>query len=189
MWKRNVADRASSVRAGPCALRVSLGTNHGSALTLARLSCGVPNRLSRDGRGGSEHPRRSDSYGSVSIRFMPANGINRSPLLRNRTTLEHRYLAPPPIGEAEPSRIVGTKVFPYTQRIVLPRKRSTCGSGGTADALASGASPSNRVGVQIPASAPTTKSLLNSRFRRDCGGHRRRHIGAPCLNRPPNVLL
>ena len=31
---------------------------------------------------------------------------------------------------------------------------TTCGSGGTADALASGASPSNRVGVQIPASAP-----------------------------------
>ena len=29
-----------------------------------------------------------------------------------------------------------------------------CGSGGTADALASGASPGNRVGVQIPASAP-----------------------------------
>src|SRR5262249_21225823 len=31
---------------------------------------------------------------------------------------------------------------------------STCGSGGTADALASGASWSNPVGVQIPASAP-----------------------------------
>ena len=32
--------------------------------------------------------------------------------------------------------------------------RATCGSGGTADALASGASWSNPVGVQIPASAP-----------------------------------
>src|SRR5262249_55466510 len=32
--------------------------------------------------------------------------------------------------------------------------QAACGSGGTADALASGASPSNRVGVQIPASAP-----------------------------------
>src|SRR6185436_1984127 len=32
------------------------------------------------------------------------------------------------------------------------------GSGGTADALASGASWSNPVGVQIPASAPTQKS-------------------------------
>src|SRR5437660_12288693 len=31
---------------------------------------------------------------------------------------------------------------------------STCGSGGTADALASGASWSNPVGVQIPPSAP-----------------------------------
>src|SRR5213592_4896052 len=30
-----------------------------------------------------------------------------------------------------------------------------CGSGGTADALASGASWSNPVGVQIPPSAPT----------------------------------
>src|SRR5437870_12933904 len=34
---------------------------------------------------------------------------------------------------------------------------SHCGSGGTADALASGASWSNPVGVQIPASAPSTK--------------------------------
>jgi hypothetical protein len=35
---------------------------------------------------------------------------------------------------------------------------------------ASGASPSNRVGVQIPASAPIDKSLLDGAFRRDrCG--------------------
>src|SRR5436190_24231986 len=56
-------------------------------------------------------------------------------------------------------RIVGAKLFPYTERIVLPRNKSTCGSGGTADALASGASPSNRVGVQIPASAPNIDDL------------------------------
>jgi hypothetical protein len=43
-----------------------------------------------------------------------------------------------------------------TGRQILSLRKSTCGSGGTADALASGASPSNRVGVQIPASAPIT---------------------------------
>src|SRR5436853_4165161 len=41
-----------------------------------------------------------------------------------------------------------------------------CGSGGTADALASGASWSNPVGVQIPASAPLLVVPLNVNFRR-----------------------
>src|SRR6186997_1991075 len=41
---------------------------------------------------------------------------------------------------------------------------STSGSGGTADALASGASWSNPVGVQIPASAPTSNCLLDRGF-------------------------
>src|SRR5258708_2445106 len=35
---------------------------------------------------------------------------------------------------------------------------TTCGSGGTADALASGASWSNPVGVRIPPSAPDFRS-------------------------------
>src|SRR3954463_12163387 len=47
--------------------------------------------------------------------------------------------------------------FSYTETFAAApggRRHTTRGSGGTADALASGASPSNRVGVQIPASAP-----------------------------------
>src|SRR5437899_3051458 len=40
-----------------------------------------------------------------------------------------------------------------------------CGSGGTADALASGASPGNRVGVQIPASAPLILKTSRRAFR------------------------
>jgi hypothetical protein len=45
-------------------------------------------------------------------------------------------------------------------RVRLTAVLTTCGSGGTADALASGASPSNRVGVQIPASAPIDSTNL-----------------------------
>ena len=51
----------------------------------------------------------------------------------------------------------------YVILIVPARENSYhCGSGGTADALASGASPSNRVGVQIPASAPAYNPLVIS---------------------------
>src|SRR2546425_1160185 len=42
----------------------------------------------------------------------------------------------------------------YTERSDRPAFSPLCGSGGTADALASGASWSNPVGVQIPPSAP-----------------------------------
>src|SRR4029450_8117498 len=48
-----------------------------------------------------------------------------------------------------------TRLFGYTEGSVLRAFSHHCGSGGTADALASGASWSNPVGVQIPASAPT----------------------------------
>src|SRR4029077_7796844 len=77
------------------------------------------------------------------------------------------------------------------------------GSGGTADALASGASWSNPVGVQIPPSAPEPKSSLNGRFRIDrqwvfpatrfyvdrSTGERRRHHRRIVLQRAdPHVL-
>jgi hypothetical protein len=44
---------------------------------------------------------------------------------------------------------------------VQTSEKSTCGSGGTADALASGASWSNPVGVRIPPSAPFDSASLS----------------------------
>ena len=64
---------------------------------------------------------------------------------------------------------VGVQRLPYTRLELWP---SECGSGGTADALASGASWSNPVGVRIPPSAPAPNSFLNGRFR----GDRRRNV-------------
>ena len=52
---------------------------------------------------------------------------------------------------------------------------TTCGSGGTADALASGASWSNPVGVQIPPSAPAPiqLSVCGDTWRVSLSSHRR----------------
>src|SRR5438552_12501476 len=57
------------------------------------------------------------------------------------------------ISSQEPSIVArwAILIVPVSGRIL-----TTCGSGGTADALASGASWSNPVGVQIPASAYQT---------------------------------
>jgi hypothetical protein len=54
--------------------------------------------------------------------------------------------------EADPSTAIFDAIY-WGFRLSL---LTTCGSGGTADALASGASWSNPVGVRIPPSAPTT---------------------------------
>ena len=55
----------------------------------------------------------------------------------------------------------GLDGFRYTERSCLRRDfGTTCGSGGTADALASGASWGNPVGVQILSSAPTPSVTL-----------------------------
>src|SRR5689334_14954509 len=47
--------------------------------------------------------------------------------------------------------------FAYTESSVFPDSPTTCGSGGTADALASGASWGNPVEVQILSSAPNSQ--------------------------------
>src|SRR4051812_36557175 len=55
------------------------------------------------------------------------------------------------VGRAGGAALFGSAILIVPVRQQFP---TTCGSGGTADALASGASWSNPVGVQIPASAP-----------------------------------
>src|SRR5947199_4193361 len=71
----------------------------------------------------------------------------------------------------------GPNLNSRTWAIINVRSRAgiltTCGSGGTADALASGASWSNPVGVQIPPSAPA----IQHRHHVDVGDPPRQTVG------------
>src|SRR5207245_109096 len=89
-----------------------------------------------------------------------------------------RARSPPPVRlRLATSSVVAESAFPYTckvvdspvvaveQRSLLIFRTAACGSGGTADALASGASWSNPVGVRIPPSAPTFAEVNIGRLR------------------------
>jgi hypothetical protein len=78
--------------------------------------------------------------------------------------------------------LAGRRRLPYTRPSVCGQppdvgqhfgvQKSTCGSGGMADALASGASPGNRVEVRILSSAPHTGKVrffgLSTAHERSC---------------------
>jgi hypothetical protein len=90
-----------------------------------------------NGYGTSSHRPAPDAEEpqTIDAQNPPSNNISSRTLLCNRVTGNDRYAF-----DILSVRGDGDSLH--------------CGSGGTADALASGASPRKGVGVQIPASAP-----------------------------------
>ena len=105
---------------------------------------GEPHPGRRQQRGNDDQSKNEPNASTGGHGFEPFSG-------RRQSRLRHRSsIAPVAIPGWRPGRASATL------RVSRPRARPhlLCGSGGMADALASGASPGNRVEVQVLSSAP-----------------------------------